>query len=85
MGPAARSHKKLGITTGESTMDDGFMVMASDKKIERIDIRVSDTLFRDLARMAHLQDRKVSDYVRHVVELHLYGAARLPCPDAEDH
>jgi hypothetical protein len=83
MGPAARSHKKLGTTTGESTMDDGFM--ASDKKIERIDIRVSDTLFRDLARMAHLQDRKVSDYVRHVVELHLYGAARLPCPDAEDH
>jgi len=58
--------------------------MASEKKIERIDIRVSDVVFRDLARMAHVHDRKVSDYVRHIVEAHLYGVARIARPGSDD-
>jgi uncharacterized C2H2 Zn-finger protein len=58
--------------------------MASEKKIERIDIRVSDVVFRDIARMAHLHDRKVSDYVRHIVEAHLYGVARMQRPGEVD-
>ena len=46
------------------------------KLTEQIKLMVDDTMLEDLKAAAFEHDRSVSDYIRHVVALHLYGHAR---------
>jgi len=45
-----------------------------EKKIDELKIHVTETMKRDLQDMALIEDRKVSDLARHIIELYLYGA-----------
>lgn len=50
----------------------------TDKCIKTLpSIRVSDRLMSELYRLSAHADRKFSDYVRHVLELHVFGEADI--------
>ena len=51
-------------------------LIVSDKKTESVKVWLSERLLLDLARAASAEDRKISDYVGHVLSLHLYGHLR---------
>jgi hypothetical protein len=60
---------------------------ASDKLTEQVKLNLSETMLRDLQDLALLQDKSVSDAIRSVLRLYLYGhAALLPKgqPDGRD-
>lgn len=58
----------------------------SDKLIVQLPpIRVSDRMLSDLSRLAAVDDRKFSDYVRRVLEVHCYGHARSLDPEQAEH
>lgn len=51
--------------------------MASNEKlIEFVKVHLNESLKRDLQDLAMADDRKVSDYIRIVLEYHCYGAQR---------
>ena len=50
----------------------------SEKCLERIPVHMPETLKRELQDLALLEDRAVGEYIRHVLELHVYGARRRP-------
>jgi hypothetical protein len=54
-----------------------WCIVNDEKLIEKVEFRLGPTMFADLSRMACSDDRSVGEYVRHVVAVHLYGAARL--------
>lgn len=47
-----------------------------DKKTECIKLHVSERVFKDLARAAEEDDRKLSDFIGVVLEKWLYGNRR---------
>ncbi len=47
--------------------------MDGDKLTEELKLRLSERVLRELQDLALLADRSVTDYVRHVINLHLYG------------
>lgn len=51
--------------------------MATEKNSEEIKLRLPEALYTDLMRLAAHEDRSLSDYVRHVLCSHTYGALRL--------
>lgn len=51
--------------------------MATEKNSEELKLRLPESLYTDLMRLAAQQDRSLSDYVRHVLTSHTYGAIRL--------
>jgi predicted HicB family RNase H-like nuclease len=51
--------------------------MANEKNTEELKLRLPETLHTDLMRLAAAEDRSLSDYVRHVLSRHAYGAARV--------
>jgi hypothetical protein len=53
------------------------MSSARAKLSEQIKLLVDDRMLEDLKQAAFDADRSVSDYVRHVLALHLYGHARM--------
>ena len=44
-----------------------------EKKISEVTVRLSDTIKRDLQDVAMHEDRTLSDVIRGVLELYLYG------------
>lgn len=46
------------------------------KLTEQIKLMVDETMLDDLKHAAFEADRSVSDYIRHIVAMHLYGHAR---------
>lgn len=55
-----------------------------EKKIDELKIHVTETMKRDLQDMALVEDRKVSDLARHIIEVYLYGAKhRIKFPENE--
>lgn len=51
-----------------------------EKRTEQIKVLVDERTLRDLQEMALQTDRGVSECVRYIVRLHLYGHARLSPP-----
>lgn len=51
-------------------------MIASEKKIHEITLRVGDTTFILLSELANQQDRSLGEFVRYVIEEHLLGSAR---------
>ena len=47
-----------------------------EKKLFALTIHVTEGQLRDIQDAAMFSDRKVSDWVRHIVCLHLYGIKR---------
>lgn len=45
-----------------------------EKALSEVTVRMTDTLKRDLQDQAALEDRKLSDTIRYILELYLYGA-----------
>jgi hypothetical protein len=53
----------------------------TEKITERIDLHLPLTMKQDIQDEAMQQDRKVSDYIRHVLACHLYGSQHNCQPD----
>jgi hypothetical protein len=51
--------------------------MPQEKITESLKLHLGEGMKRDLQDAAMREDRKVSDYVRHVLALHLYGICGL--------
>lgn len=49
---------------------------ASEKLMDNVKVHLGESLKRDLQDLAMADDRKVSDYIRMVLEYHVYGAQR---------
>jgi predicted transcriptional regulator len=49
------------------------MAHMSEKCIAEVTVRLSDTLKRDLQDLAMMEDRKLSDMIRVILETSLYG------------
>lgn len=47
--------------------------MAAEKVTESIKLHLPERLKRDVQDAAMVDDRKVSEWIRHVLALHLYG------------
>ena len=47
-----------------------------EKCLESIHVHTGETLKRDLQDLAMLEGRAVGEYIRHTLELHVYGAKR---------
>ena len=53
------------------------MARKDDEKLtEQIKLLMSEGMLRDCQDLALAQDRSVSDFIRHVLALHMYGHAR---------
>lgn len=50
--------------------------MPSEKKTQSLRVHCTESLFADMARMAALEDRTLSDYAEQVFRTHLYGRVR---------
>lgn len=55
--------------------------MATEKKTERVTIWMGETLAVDLMRLAARDDRKLSEYIVHVLTSHAYGHSRTRASD----
>lgn len=49
------------------------VAMTQEKITEQIKLHLPESMKRDLQDKAMADDRKVSDYIRHVLSIHLYG------------
>ncbi len=55
------------------------------KCLESIKLHLPEELKRDLQDLAMQEERAVSEYIRVVLQLHVYGAkAKLPTPSTAD-
>lgn len=50
---------------------------APEKLTEQIKLTVCETMLRDLQDLAMNEDRLVAEYIRHVLQQHIYGHARI--------
>lgn len=48
-----------------------------EKLTEQIKLLLPESMLRELQDLALIQDRSVSEYIRHVLSLHLYGHGRM--------
>jgi predicted HicB family RNase H-like nuclease len=58
--------------------------MPIEKKNGELKLRIPESLETDLMRLAAQADRSLSDYVRHVLRSHVYGAMRLRDDEERD-
>lgn len=56
----------------------------AEKLTEELKLRLPEELYLDLSRLAAQADRKLSDYVRHALTLHAYGAANTLREDRDN-
>lgn len=49
------------------------IVRPDEKLTEQVKLLLPETMLRDLRATALTDDRSVSEYIRHVLRLHLYG------------
>ena len=47
-----------------------------EKKTDEIKVHLGESLKRDIQDLAMADDRRVSDYIRIILEYHVYGAQR---------
>lgn len=50
-----------------------------EKKTERVTIWLPESLLLDLTRLAHDDDRKLSDFITHALSTYAYGHRRCEC------
>lgn len=55
-----------------------------NKSTESIKLHLPEQLKRDVQDAAMSDDRKVSEWIRHVLALHLYGVMGIQPEDVED-
>lgn len=48
----------------------------NEKLLDHIKVHLGESLKRDLQDLAMADDRRVSDYIRIILEYHVYGAQR---------
>ncbi len=48
----------------------------NEKNLDRVVVHLGESLKRDIQDLAMADDRRVSDYIRIVLEYHCYGAQR---------
>lgn len=58
--------------------------MNQEKITEAVKLHLPESMKRDIQDAAMADDRKVSDYIRHVLSLHLYGIRGMAEREAED-
>lgn len=49
----------------------------NEKLTEQIKLLLPESMLRELQDLALVHDRSVSEYIRHVLGLHLYGHGRM--------
>lgn len=50
----------------------------NEKRLNEIKLRLEDSAFNRLALLANLDDRTLTDYIHHIVVMHVFGhGARL--------
>jgi hypothetical protein len=52
----------------------------TEKITEAIKLHLPESMLRDVQDAAMADDRKVSEFIRHVLALHLYGLKGMPSP-----
>lgn len=52
--------------------------MTTEKITEQIKLHLPESMLRDVQDAAMTDDRKVSEWIRHVLGLHLYGLKGTP-------
>jgi hypothetical protein len=60
-----------------------FFEVRMNKATEAIKLHLPERLKRDIQDAAMADDRKVSEWIRHVLALHLYGVKGIQ-PDSEE-
>lgn len=55
----------------------------AEKKTEQVTLWLPESLKVDMMHLAAEDDRKLSDYITHVLTLHAYGKRRCLCDGAE--
>jgi hypothetical protein len=55
----------------------------AEKKTEQVTLWLPESLKIDLMHLAADDDRKLSDYISHVLALHVYGKRRCQCAEGE--
>lgn len=55
----------------------------AEKKTEQVTLWLPESLKVDLMHLAADDDRKLSDYITHVLALHVYGKRRCECAEPE--
>jgi len=58
-------------------------VIGEGKKTEPIKVWLDEQTLLDLAREANRENRKLSELIRHICRLHLYGHCRLDAAGGE--
>lgn len=58
--------------------------MPQEKITEAIKLHLPETMKRDIQDAAMSDDRKVSDWIRHVLALHLYGLMNIKDRDGAE-
>ncbi len=48
-----------------------------EKLTEQLKLLLPETMLRELQDLALLHDRSVSEYIRHILGLHIYGHGRM--------
>jgi hypothetical protein len=75
-GVDVRRHALSSLTFPRANMGGAFfgvVTMTQEKITEQIKLHLPESMKRDLQDAAMADDRKVSDYIRHVLSNHLYG------------
>lgn len=57
--------------------------MSTEKKTERVTVWMGESLAVDLMRLAARDDRKLSEYIVHVLTSHAYGHSRTRASDEQ--
>jgi hypothetical protein len=53
------------------------------KRTNEVKLSLDDAMYLDLCRLAVIENRKLADYLNHIIALHLYGAVK-PSQQAEE-
>ena len=48
-------------------------MLTSGKRTNEVKLSLDDAMFLDLSRLSVIDNRKLADYINHVLRLHLYG------------
>jgi len=57
--------------------------MLSGKRTNEVKLSLDDAMFLDLSRLSVIENRKMADYINHILSLHLYGHTK-PSQQADE-
>lgn len=52
-------------------------MMQREKCTEEVKLRIPESLLLDITRLANIEERTVSEFIRHLVEDGIYGRGRI--------